>query len=479
MYANPVRPLALDARSYWFESNHRDYKLNHYCFKGELKLDDSIFNELYQKYLNNTIQWADEAERYGFENPEQARSAFKRERIRRGIPSKEDASSTSQSSQENVPEQERMEYRESDESIHTICDSKRIRTKQDVIEQFGVDTKTWKVKEFTIRTSEGYRKDRKVDWHVRDGETTQGDVEDSGKMLIVPLVHTETVFVRRTPDDITPEELVKIFNNLKFNAKAKVVRPLRYSERGLVLEIDLADIHVGNLPVDEGTSISDRVSFVIEDIINRVEDRGINLREIYFVQLGDILHYDTMKRTTTGGTQLTSKGDNATIFDESAKIMISAIDRLRTLAPVVVIGIYGNHDRISSYMLMKALEFYYRDVEDVEIDAGHSPRKFRKFGENLVFWEHGDVPLKNAMSLPLKEARKELGQSSFVEIHSGNFHHEKTIEKDGMIIRYVSSPAQTDEWHNEKAYVGAIHKVMSFVWDLNEGLRDTWYSKVD
>lgn len=444
-------------------------------------MDDSIFNEIYRKYLDNTVQWAEVADRFGFENPEQARSAFKRERVRRGIPSKEETSFSS-SSQENanpLPEQERSEYSETDSAIHVVCDSKRIRTRADVINEFGVDTKIWKVKEFTIRTSEGYRKDRSVDWHVQNGEVTTGDVKDTGKMLIVPLVHTETVFTRRTPEDITISELADIFNNLKFDAKAKVVRPLRYSERGLVLEIDLADIHVGNLPVEAGTSIADKVSFVIEDVINRVEDRGISLKQIYLVQLGDILHYDTMKRTTTGGTQLTSESDNSTIFDESAKIMISAIDRLRTLAPVTVIGIYGNHDRMSSYMLMKALEFYYLDIDDVEIDAGHSPRKFRHFGENLVFWEHGDMPLKNAMSLPLKEARKELGQSSFVEIHSGNFHHEKTIEKDGMIIRYVSSPASTDEWHNEKGYVGAIHKVMSFIWDLNEGLRDIWYSRVE
>jgi hypothetical protein len=69
------------------------------------------------------------------------------------------------------------------------------------------------------------------------------------------------------------------------------------------------------------------------------------------------------------------------------------------------------------------------------------------------------------------EARKDWGETLFAEIHAGHFHSEQAVkEENGVIVRYLSSPSGSDNWHYESGYVGAIKKAQSFVWDKNKGM---------
>ena len=91
-------------------------------------------------------------------------------------------------------------YQEDDRFINVITSSRRLLTKEEVIEQFKVDTSKWEVDSFEVKTSEGYRKDRQVEWHVAGGEVISGDVSDSGKMLVVPMYHIRVKFRRKTDE---------------------------------------------------------------------------------------------------------------------------------------------------------------------------------------------------------------------------------------------------------------------------------------
>lgn len=436
-------------------------------------MDSNIYNEILPIYQSGKISWQEIADKYGFSSKDAARSQFKRERKKQG-----DAPVSAVEHEEELEERERTTYTESEDSIHVVCDSKRIRTRNDVIEFFAIDETVWEVKEFTVRTSEGYRKDRKVSWHVEDGVVSSGNVEDSGKILLVPMMHTETKFARKDSKKFKLEDIDKFFNEFKYVPIKNIYTPKGYDSEGVVIEINIADIHVGNAEYNAfPMTIEQRVDYVIEDILKRT--KNLKIKSFYLVQLGDILQYDTEGRTTTGGTKVTYSGDsNSTIFDRAISIMINAIEKLKNIAPVDVICIFGNHDRVVSYGLSKAIEFYYRNDKYVTVDAGHDTRKFRKFGNNLVFWQHGDMSKKNIKSILYREAREEYGSTRFAEIHCGHWHHQQTLEEDGMIIRYLPSLTSADEWHQLSGYVGAIMSVCTFVWDLETGLRDIWFSNI-
>jgi hypothetical protein len=249
------------------------------------------------------------------------------------------------------------------------------------------------------------------------------------------------------------------------------------SNKGVVLEINLADLHVGNSPREAGKTIQEKVDEVLSDIISRC--KNMNIDKIILVQLGDIFHYDTHARTTTGGTQIESGTNFPTMFDEGVELLISVIDRLSMIAPVDFVNIHGNHDRITAYTIGKSLEFYYRHSDSVTIDSGHDDRKFRVIGNGLVYWVHGDMPKKNLTTLPQREIRQEYGNSKYCEIHSGHVHHESVIEADGVKVRFLPSLTTTDTWHYENGYTGALKSVVCFVWDDEKGIRDIWFSGVD
>ena len=295
---------------------------------------------------------------------------------------------------------------------------------------------------------------------------------------LLTLAQSKITVRPKTNKDFSLSDIDKFFSNYKHIPVKSNYEPKGYDINGVIVEINIADIHIGNAEHSKThETIEDRVNYVIEDILKRVGN--IKVKSFYLVQLGDVLQYDTEGRTTTGGTRITYNGDsNSTIFDKAASVLINAVEKLKNIAPVELICIYGNHDRILSYGLSKAIEFYYRNDKYVSVDAGHDTRKFRKFGNNLVFWQHGDMSKKNLKSILYREAREEYGQTRFAEIHCGHWHHQQTMEEDGMIIRYLPSLTSADEWHQLSGYVGAVMSVCSFVWDLETKLRDIWFSNI-
>jgi hypothetical protein len=324
----------------------------------------------------------------------------------------------------------------------------------------GLDPKEWRVVSYKNNMWNMPRKD------------SDPYVMLQSKITVSPLV---------MPSGIMIKDIESFFKKLEeqngiINKKIIPVKSLPFSD-GFVLEINLADLHVGNSPREQGLTIQEKVDLVITDIINRT--KHIKINKIILVQLGDIYHYDTHGRTTTGGTQIESGTGFPAMFDEGIELLISAIDRLSEVAPVDFVNIHGNHDRITSYTCGKALEFYYRNSKNVSIDSGSDDRKFRVIGKGLVYWVHGDMPKKNLTTLPQREIRQEYGNSKYCEIHSGHVHHESVIEADGVKVRFLPSLTTTDTWHYENGYTGALKSVVSFLWDSKKGIRDIWFSGVD
>lgn len=378
------------------------------------------------------------------------------------------------------PQQESAEYIEDDQYINIICASKRIRTVQDAIKEFKIDLTQWRVDRFKVKTSEGYRKDRQVEWEVEDGKTKKGKVRDSGKMLIAPMYHVQVTLVRRT-EEIRARNVVA-----EFIADAKKHAPkypvLKYKpKRGLVYEVDLPDIHFGKFTWREESGDDYDIKIAREIVLKTMSrllsySQNFGVERILLPMGNDFFNVDNKENTTTHGTPQQEDTRWQKTFMEGKRLAVDMIDMCLSLAPVDVVVIPGNHDEQRAFYLGAVLEAHYSKCKTVTVDNSAKKRKYRHFGKILLGFTHGyHEKLQKLPSIMPIEAPEEWARSMYREWHLGDKHHKKdllhrTEDVDGVTIRLLRSLSATDVWHFDKGYVGTPRTAEAFLWDKNDGL---------
>ena len=439
-------------------------------------MQDHIFEECHKAYLNakpGETFWSELADKFGFESGEKLRKKVQKEREKRGLPNKGEAYVNKDGGLEPINYIDKISKEEDDESgessitmnfpegtadiLKAIFDRQN-KDEKDLLNFHGFDVEVWTIKN-----------GRSNAWNMPSGD---------GEKIIC--FQTKISVVLRSSAKITFEDIDNFFSKYVFNKKHRILKPKNYSMDGEVLEIDFADFHIGNRAFyDGGIEVKEKAIHVTRDIVARCKGRKFS--KIYLILLGDMLHFDTKSKTTTGGTQLDNDGSTQSeIYDKAIELFITIIDIFASIAPIEIISINGNHDYSTSYMFASNLDAYFRDNVNITFDKSHMPRKYRLIGNTLVGFAHGDgISAKNMRTWLQVEARKEWGKAKWSELHIGHVHHQKGEEGGGIIQRYVSSITDTDRWHYEKGFIGARKGVMSFVWGLENGFREIWFSSVD
>lgn len=289
---------------------------------------------------------------------------------------------------------------------------------------------------------------------------------------LVTLMQSKVTVRPKTDSDFTLSDVDKFFDKFEPKSISQFSTPRQYSMGGLVLEICLMDTHVGNEALSFG-ELKRRIEELVGDI--KRKSVGLSFEKIILVLGGDIFHFDTYMRTTTGGTLVTYGSDEYTMFDNGLLLMTWVINELSKISKVEVINLYGNHDKSSAYMLAKTLEAGFKDDNNITIDASHEMRKFRKIGSTSLAFIHGDMPKANIYDTFQKEARSLFGETLYSECHLGHVHHEVSNEKGGVIYRWLPSITVPDQWHKDNGYTGAKQGTHCFLWDTKrDGHVDIW-----
>ena len=160
------------------------------------------------------------------------------------------------------------------------------------------------------------------------------------------------------------------------------------------------------------------------------------------------------------------------MFELGLRDLITQIDKLsENFDNVKIILIQGNHDKLLSYLLVKAIEQRTFEKNNVSIDSQVSNRKYITVGNSLIGLGHLDTQNKKQKQFLMQNEEKELyGKSKYNYFISGHLHNYSVEEIGGVQYIRLPSLSGTDNWHNEMGFVTSIKGAIAFEFDTDKGL---------
>lgn len=346
----------------------------------------------------------------------------------------------------------------------------KIPTEQEIIEHFNIDITKYRINQIYHKTSFG------------------------GKYAI-------TVSLLSNKQGQLTSEFEKAFEKFCNNQSLKVLKsnPIKENdfktfpyEKDCTVVINLADLHLGKLVSEHETGERYNIDIAKERFLTCIRHLAYKSYQCYGIKkfilssLGDTLHIDTVKSTTTSGTYVESDTRASKVFEVALEVLTESIDILKQFADEVeFININGNHCELSEQHLGIALKAYYRNEKSIIINAEPKVRKTILVGDNLLSWSHGDCNM-NTLPLTIATESSELwGKSKFRLIQLGHLHGTKKKvfqaedEFNGVIVRHFSSLSGTDSWHNKNNYVGNQKRGTALVFsDKEVGIIGEFYKTI-
>jgi hypothetical protein len=266
---------------------------------------------------------------------------------------------------------------------------------------------------------------------------------------------------------------IEEIKNLDRTVKPSVTVPIT---TGNLLEINIADAHLGKLAWSQETGHESYDSKIADAMYRRAQSAlfaraGVKFEKVLMIIGNDLMNSDNAEGTTTKGTQVSTDGRYHKTFYRARTLMIDSIEQARKIAPVHVIVMPGNHDRLACFHLGDSLEMYFHADPLVFIDNEPTSRKYFQWGKVMLMFCHGDREKRMDMPLVMaSEQPKMWGETLFRECHTGHLHQTRTEELHGVRVRILPSLSPPDAWHATNAYVGCLRSAEGYIWNKSEGL---------
>ena len=247
-----------------------------------------------------------------------------------------------------------------------------------------------------------------------------------------------------------------------------------------LLVINPADIHIGKYASAKETGEEYNSKIAVERVLKGVKgiinkSKGFSIDRVLFCIGNDILHTDNTTGGTTKGTHQNTDGLFWQHYEIALQLYVECVEMLRMVAPVDCVHSMSNHDYMSGFHLAQALKSWFRNTDDVSVDAGISNRKYYKYGSNLIGLEHGDgAKMENLPLLMAQERPKLWSETKFRYWFLHHVHHKIKYKwlsnKDyiGVSVEYLRSPSVSDNWHHRKGYV-SLTAVEGFIHCIDNG----------
>ncbi len=344
-----------------------------------------------------------------------------------------------------------------------------IPTEQEIVDHFNIDLTKYRISQIWHKTTPGGKYSISVNLQANKIGQLSSEFEQGFKKFCE----------KQSLKALKPEPKISTVGASKFEKNSTVV-------------INLADLHLGKLVSEHETGERYNIDIAKERFLTCIRHLAYKSYSCYGIKrfilssLGDTLHTDTVKSTTTSGTYVESDTRASKVFEVALEVLTESIDILKQFADEVeFINIAGNHCELSEQHLGIALKAYYRNDSQVTINAEPKVRKSILIGDNLLSWTHGDTNM-NTLPLTIATEVSELwGKSKFRLVQLGHLHGTKKKifqaedEFNGVIVRHFSSLSGTDSWHNKNNYIGNQKRGTALVFTDNEiGIVGEFYKTI-
>jgi len=249
-------------------------------------------------------------------------------------------------------------------------------------------------------------------------------------------------------------------------AYPKIERPPH--EDGHLLLVDPCDIHIGKL----ASIVETREEYNTSIAVHRVRD-GVNgiitkaapykVDKVLLVVGNDILHIDTIKRTTTMGTPQDTDGTWHECFIIAKKLLVEVIESLLTIADVHVVFNPSNHDFMSGFFLIDSVRSWFRNSENITWDSDMCHRKYFRYHNNLIGTTHGDGAKQADLPLLMASEAGEGWMAKHRYIYGHHIHHKVSKDYIGVTFESMRSPSSADGWHSRNGYQHAPKAIEGFL----------------
>lgn len=366
-----------------------------------------------------------------------------------------------------------------DERVVTKGVNRRIKTLKDLVEVCEIDLAEWEIERWVCN---------KWDMGYKDADA---------KAHAIPLFQVKAWLRRHSATVKTLQVLrAQLVADIRSSAhKARAIKPeRRFVDGDWLFEFAPTDLHMGKYAWGEETvtdydidSAADLFNASLDFLLDRaMRVSGGKLSRILCLFGNDVMHMDSKRGETTGGTRMDVDTRYIKVYRRTCEIHRRAVNRLLAVAPVDIVIVPGNHDELSSFHLGEVLAATYDGRKHVTVDNSPRLRKYYNFGVNLFGFTHGDA--EKVSELPLTMAREvpELwAKCSSREWHIGHLHKKEGWQTPGRVaqelfsdkgvrIRRLASLSSHDAWHTKHAYMDrrtcegfVYHRVAGYTADLS------------
>lgn len=214
----------------------------------------------------------------------------------------------------------------------------------------------------------------------------------------------------------------------------------------------ITDYHVGMLAWKKETGEAWDLQIAeacIERAFSDMLARSPNSKVGIINQLGDFLHFDSLKSITPEHQNLLDSDSRYQhVVGVAIRILRKVVEAaLRKHAEVRVYMHEGNHDPAGSVWLRMMFAELYKDNPRVYVEKSPLPYVAYLFGKTLLCFHHGHLA-KNE-SLPAVFAgrfRKEWGAATQTYVHTGHRHSQEVKEFPGAVVEQHSTLAASDAY---------------------------------
>ena len=201
--------------------------------------------------------------------------------------------------------------------------------------------------------------------------------------------------------------------------------------------------------------------------------------KIFYVAGNDQVTIDTDKGTTSAGTYQDLDGSSAQIYCEAHDLIRQDVDAVRSIAPVEVLAVPGNPDRILTIAMMKSFQGWFQNQVGVDIRFSARSRAYADYGSTAMGFAHGDGALrpKDYMATMAKDDPERWARTVYRAFFTGHLHSEVVRELIGGTHFQMPSLSGKDRYHERNAYL-ADAALASYVVDKLRGVTSTIMNRV-